>query len=164
MCTQSGTQHVLIETLSVREAREQLPTVLERFRNGDRTPVGVGSHRRTEAVMVPADSASPTPSGCARSKFAALADERHLCGLDRDTFLDRLTHYFAEVNAIHPFREGNGRTQRAFFRQLSQAAGWRLDWSNLDPAGNASASMSSLRGDNEPLHSLLESLVTNRAV
>jgi PHD/YefM family antitoxin component YafN of YafNO toxin-antitoxin module len=46
---------VLIETLSVREAREQLPTVLERFRNGDRTPVGVGSHRRTEAVMVPVE-------------------------------------------------------------------------------------------------------------
>jgi PHD/YefM family antitoxin component YafN of YafNO toxin-antitoxin module len=44
-----------IETLSVREAREQLPTVLDRFRNGDRTPVGVGSHRKTEAVMVPVE-------------------------------------------------------------------------------------------------------------
>ena len=43
---------MLIETLSVREAREQLPTVLERFRKGDRTPVGVGSHRKTEAIMV----------------------------------------------------------------------------------------------------------------
>jgi antitoxin (DNA-binding transcriptional repressor) of toxin-antitoxin stability system len=41
-----------IETLSVREAREQLPSLLDRFRKGDRTPVGVGSHRRTEAVMV----------------------------------------------------------------------------------------------------------------
>jgi len=45
-----------IETLSVREAREQLPTVLDRFRKGDRTPVGVGSHRKTEAVMVPVRS------------------------------------------------------------------------------------------------------------
>jgi len=44
-----------IETLSVREAREQLPTVLDRFRRGDRTPVGVGSHRKTEAVMVPVE-------------------------------------------------------------------------------------------------------------
>jgi PHD/YefM family antitoxin component YafN of YafNO toxin-antitoxin module len=46
---------MLIETLSVRETREQLPTVLERFRNGDRTPVGVGSHRKTEAVMIPVE-------------------------------------------------------------------------------------------------------------
>lgn len=49
------TCRVRIETLSVREAREQLPTVLDRFRNGDRTPVGVGSHRKTEAVMVPVE-------------------------------------------------------------------------------------------------------------
>jgi PHD/YefM family antitoxin component YafN of YafNO toxin-antitoxin module len=46
---------MLIETLSVREAREQLPSVLARFRNGSRTPVGVGSRRRTEAVMVPVE-------------------------------------------------------------------------------------------------------------
>ncbi len=44
-----------LETLSVREAREQLPAVLDRFRNGDRTPVGVGSHRKTEAVMLPVE-------------------------------------------------------------------------------------------------------------
>jgi PHD/YefM family antitoxin component YafN of YafNO toxin-antitoxin module len=44
-----------IEVLSVREAREQLPSLLERFRNGDRTPVFLGSHRKTEAVMIPAD-------------------------------------------------------------------------------------------------------------
>ncbi|MCP2323694.1 PHD/YefM family antitoxin component YafN of YafNO toxin-antitoxin module [Hamadaea flava] len=46
---------MLIETLSVREARDLLPSVLERFRRGDRTPVGVGSHRKTEAVMVPVE-------------------------------------------------------------------------------------------------------------
>ncbi|WP_159080154.1 antitoxin VbhA family protein [Nocardia suismassiliense] len=46
---------MLIETLSVREARDQLSCMLERFRRGDRTPVGVGSHRKTEAVMVPVE-------------------------------------------------------------------------------------------------------------
>jgi PHD/YefM family antitoxin component YafN of YafNO toxin-antitoxin module len=44
---------VRTETLSVREAREQLPSLLERFRLGDRRPVYLGSHRRTEAVMLP---------------------------------------------------------------------------------------------------------------
>jgi cell filamentation protein len=92
--------------------------------------------------------------------FAELAKERHLRGMNRATFVGRLTHYFAEVNAIHPFREGNGRTQRAFFRQLSREAGWRLDWSNLDPKNNEDASVASLRGDNGPLHELLDALVT----
>ena len=55
MYTIGYTFTMMIETLSVREAREQLPSVLERFRNGDRTPVGVGSHRKTEAVMVPVE-------------------------------------------------------------------------------------------------------------
>lgn len=92
--------------------------------------------------------------------FGALAKERHLRGLPRDGFVDRLTHYFAEVNAIHPFREGNGRTQRAFFRQLSREAGWPVNWSGLDPDTNTEASKASLRGDNAPLRRVLELLVT----
>jgi len=92
--------------------------------------------------------------------FDRLAKERYLRGLSRDGFLDRLTHYLAEVNAIHPFREGNGRCQRAFFRQLSQDAGWRIGWSALDSDDNDRASMASLRGDNGPLRDLLDVLVT----
>jgi cell filamentation protein, protein adenylyltransferase len=93
--------------------------------------------------------------------FEALARERHLRGLDRESFLDRLAHYFAEVNAIHPFREGNGRTQRAFFRQPSRAAGWQLDWSKLDRGENEAASIASLRGDNGPLRILLNVLIAS---
>jgi cell filamentation protein len=91
--------------------------------------------------------------------FTALAKERCLRGLPRVVFVDRMTHYFAEVNAIHPFRDGNGRAQRAFFRQLSREAGWPIDWSQLDPDENARASMASLRGDNDPLRDLLDSVV-----
>jgi cell filamentation protein len=94
--------------------------------------------------------------------FAHLAEERHLRGLAREPFLRRLVHYFAEVNAIHPFREGNGRTQRAFFGQLAQDAGWRIDWSGLDPHENAQASMDSLRGDTMRLYAMLERLVNVR--
>jgi PHD/YefM family antitoxin component YafN of YafNO toxin-antitoxin module len=67
---------MLIETLSVREAREQLPSVLERFRNGDRTPVGVGSHRKTEAVMVPVEVFDDLTAERARSLTQAAASVR----------------------------------------------------------------------------------------
>jgi len=96
--------------------------------------------------------------------FGALAKERYLRGLPRDGFVDRVTHYFAEVNAIHPFREGNGRTQRAFFRQLSREAGWPIDWADLDPVSNTHASQASLRGDNGPLRALLDSLLPPKAI
>jgi cell filamentation protein len=96
----------------------------------------------------------------ADSVFTELAAEKHLRELPRDRFVGRLTHFYAEVNAIHPFREGNGRTQRAFFGQLSRAAGWPLNWSELDRDQNIKASIASLRGDNDPLHAMLDALVT----
>lgn len=92
--------------------------------------------------------------------FTALAKERYLRGLSREAFVDRLAHFFAEVNAIHPFREGNGRTQRAFFSQVAAEAGWVIDWSGLDPDENVRASVLALRGDNSPLRALLDGLVS----
>lgn len=68
-----------------------------------------------------------------------LATDRWLIGLNRRLFVDKLAFYYGELNARHLFREGNGRTQRAFLRQLSAAAGWRLDWSALNDDDNIAA-------------------------
>ncbi len=95
----------------------------------------------------------------ASSTFERLAREKHLRGLIRDSFVDRITHFFAEVNAIHPFREGNGRTQRAFFGQLAREAGRPIDWSGLDPHENTETAIASLRGDNRPLRTMLDRLI-----
>jgi PHD/YefM family antitoxin component YafN of YafNO toxin-antitoxin module len=65
-----------IETLSVREAREQLPSVLARFRNGDRTPVGVGSHRKMEAIIVPVEVFDDLVAGRGRALSEARASLR----------------------------------------------------------------------------------------
>ncbi len=91
--------------------------------------------------------------------FRRLADEHHLHGFDLDRFVERLVYYFAEVNALHPFREGNGRTQRAFFGQMAAEAGWRIGWEQLDPELNITASIASLRGDDRALEAMLRSLV-----
>jgi cell filamentation protein len=91
--------------------------------------------------------------------FAALAEEHLLRQLDRDAFVARLAHYLGEVNALHPFREGNGRAQRAFFGQLARDAGYRIAWERLDPDANRRASEASLLGDLAPLERLLDDLV-----
>ncbi len=67
---------MLIETLSVREAREQLPSLLDRFRKGDRTPVGVGSHRKTEAVVIPVDVFNELTEERSRAASSAAASVR----------------------------------------------------------------------------------------
>jgi cell filamentation protein len=81
--------------------------------------------------------------------------------LERRPFIDRLTYYLGEVNAVHPFREGNGRTQRAFFEQLAREAGYALAWQHLDAARNIEASAAIMRGDVEPMRKMLDTLVTD---
>ena len=57
-----------------------------------------------------------------------LAAEKHLVNLNADTFAGRAAYFLGELNAAHPFREGNGRTQREFIRELGLKAGHYIDW------------------------------------
>lgn len=90
--------------------------------------------------------------------FGTLAREQHLRDLPRSDFVLRLAHHLAEVNALHPFREGNGRAQRAFFRHLAAEAGWRLAWSVITAERNDTACRRSLSGDMDPLRGLLDDI------
>ncbi len=87
--------------------------------------------------------------------FSELANDNHLNGLDRQQFINKVAHYLGELNAIHPFREGNGRTQRAFVAQLASDAGYLIDWQNFDERKNIEASKASFKGNIEPLRQLL---------
>jgi cell filamentation protein len=60
--------------------------------------------------------------------LAKLATENNLVGLKANTFAERAAYFLGELNAAHPFREGNGRTQREFIRQLGLRAGHYTDW------------------------------------
>lgn len=46
---------------------------------------------------------------------------------DPDEFIYVFAQYCANLNALHPFREGNGRSQREFARELCLACGYRFD-------------------------------------
>ena len=63
--------------------------------------------------------------------LAQLAGENHLSGLDARAFAGRAAYYLGELNSIHPFREGNGRTQREFIRELAAEVGHRINWGRV---------------------------------
>jgi cell filamentation protein, protein adenylyltransferase len=90
--------------------------------------------------------------------FDKLAGEDRLRNLGRERFIDRLAHYLGDVNALHPFRDGNGRAQRAFFAQLAADAGYRLDWQLVEPQQNTDASVAAMQGDEAPMRSLLREI------
>ena len=91
----------------------------------------------------------------AKQLFGQLAKEQYLCGLDSDRFSQRAGHYLGEINVLHPFREGNGRTQREFIAQLAQATGHRIDWRGISQADMTRASIESYNGDSSRLANLI---------
>jgi cell filamentation protein len=80
--------------------------------------------------------------------FRKLAMEKHLRTLNGPAFAGRAGFFLGEINAVHPFREGNGRTQREFIRQLAAKAGLTVDWSRITRDQMTAASRASfLTGD-----------------
>ena len=90
--------------------------------------------------------------------FNKLARENCLKGLDSKSLSKRLAHYLSEINALHPFREGNGRVQRIFISQLGQSAGYQLDYSDLEQEQIYRAMELAFNGD----ESLLANLILER--
>jgi cell filamentation protein len=87
--------------------------------------------------------------------FKQLAEEKHLAGLDPATFSGRAAYYLGELNALHPFREGNGRAQREFVSHLAHAAGYYVAWENMKPTDMLQASIASFKGDTSKLAVLI---------
>ncbi|WP_375640971.1 MULTISPECIES: BID domain-containing T4SS effector [unclassified Bartonella] len=88
-----------------------------------------------------------------------LAETNSLKGLTRETFIEHVTEMLIQLNYTHPFREGNGRTQRMFFEKLGQVAGHTLDFSLVTEKRMNLASIASLKHkDKEEMKHLLEDI------
>lgn len=88
-----------------------------------------------------------------------LKAENHLANLDKNAFIKRLAYYMAELNILHPFREGNGRTIREFIRQLALKNGYDLDWSQIEGDLLLQAMIQSAHMDFSLLERCLEQLL-----
>jgi len=88
-----------------------------------------------------------------------LKERDYLKGLSREEFVEQAAGMFAFLNHVHPFREGNGRTQRAFFEKLAAAAGHKLDFSVVTAERMTLASIAaSERGDLAPMKHMFEDI------
>lgn len=87
--------------------------------------------------------------------LACLPAENWLRGLQPELFVARLAYYMSEINATHPFRDGNGRTQRVFCALLAEQAGYFLDFESLDQGRIYRVMIDSFNGDDQPLRELL---------
>ena len=64
--------------------------------------------------------------------FKRLKNFNYFKGLDHTEFVDEIVDFYCVTNALHPFREGNGRTQRVFLTQLIRNAGYDINFADMD--------------------------------
>ncbi len=76
-----------------------------------------------------------------------LTDGNFLADRSLEDFASEAARILGDVNYVHPFREGNGRTQLFYLEQLSRRAGHALDLAGVNPERWIAASRASHEGD-----------------
>lgn len=92
-------------------------------------------------------------------KFQRLAEQNYLKGLTKSRFIDELTEFYHDMNMLHPFREGNGRTLRLFITLLVRNAGYTLNFSDCDSDLLMIATIKASQGDLSLLKEVFSELV-----
>ncbi|MGW2092035.1 Fic/DOC family protein [Promicromonospora sukumoe] len=94
----------------------------------------------------------------------ALREDGFLRGMPRDRLVERLAFHYDQFNYLHPFREGNGRTQRLFWSRVVHDAGFGLDWRAVRGETNDSACRAAGEtSDLDPLIKMFDGITTGRA-
>lgn len=80
----------------------------------------------------------------AQSIFDKLKKDNFLRNYSLEEFSEKFSYYASELNMLHPFREGNGRSTREFLRCLAKEAGYTLNYSMIDNKALLNAFISSV--------------------
>jgi len=91
--------------------------------------------------------------------FEDLAAQNDLTGLGRSQFADALSGYFNRLNEVHPFREGNGRTQRIVWQHIAREAGHDLSFRGISKERMVAVSTAASQGDVAPVRRMFEELL-----
>jgi cell filamentation protein len=92
-----------------------------------------------------------------------LKTDNFLRGLEKAEFINKLAYYMGEINALHPFREGNGRTKRLYFKYLCDRAGYDLEFSKTQKDTLVRADIAAFNREYELLIKLLGEIISKKA-
>ncbi|MBD5111121.1 MAG: cell filamentation protein Fic [Ruminococcaceae bacterium] len=100
-----------------------------------------------------------------KAKFDYLQRNNEFNSLSRDEYIKEIADFYHELNMLHPFREGNGRTERLFFSLLLKRNGNSIDFAKCDTDFLMMAAMYAAQGVIDYLEDFFRSSVdfgTNR--
>lgn len=90
--------------------------------------------------------------------FDVLNAKKYLVNLAVQSFIQEIANLSAELNALHPFRDGNGRTIRLFLILLADNADYLLDYSQASSKEIIDADRLAFEGNPKSLLSLYEKI------
>ncbi len=94
--------------------------------------------------------------------FTEKLDMAFLQECNQEEFIARISHFLGELNAIHPFREGNGRTQLVFISLIGDTCGYPFEFERVNPEAFLRAMIESFTGNPLPLQDQLKELIAHR--
>lgn len=95
--------------------------------------------------------------------FGTLAREDYLKGLDAAEFAAKLADRWGYLTTVHPFRDGNTRTQSAYIDRLATRAGHPIDWQKVDVPTLRNLRLAAVTGSETPLERYLSSVLLDPA-
>ncbi len=90
-------------------------------------------------------------------------NKENMKSMNKKEITSCLAHYLGEINAIHPFREGNGRVQRAVINIFAMKNGYYLNFSKIDNQEMIEASYHSFKTDDSKMIKLFEKIIQNNS-
>lgn len=93
--------------------------------------------------------------------FIRLKSENYFKDQDFGTFISNIVDFYCVINMLHPFREGNDRTQRIFISQLVRYAGYEIDFSNINSDDLILATIQAANGVDVYLKEIFTNCITN---
>lgn len=103
-------------------------------------------------VFAPYNQIEVLMSGC----FKRLKDKDYFQNMEFENFIENLVDFYYVTNIIHPFREGNGRTQRVFLTQLVNLNNYEIDFSKINSDELMIATIHSANGVNDYLKNIFK--------
>lgn len=98
----------------------------------------------------------------ANACFARLKTENYFKGQEFNEFVSNIVDFYCVTNMLHPFREGNGRTQRIFISQLIRFAGYDIDFSSINVDDLMSATVQAANGVDVYLKEIFANAITSK--
>ena len=88
--------------------------------------------------------------------FKRLEKENYFIGATKDKFVDEIVDFYVTTNYLHPFREGNGRTQRIFISKLIKFNGYDFNFSSINPDLLMIATIKAANGVTDDLYTIFQ--------